>query len=68
MPPSPQSRRSRDAAEELRRAGDSMDAQAVGTEMHSLIRNLYPICRSITVEGLRQSLGILQRIAPLEVR
>ncbi len=29
--------------------------------MHGLVAELYPICRSITGEGLRQTLGILQR-------
>ena len=36
--------------------------------MHAVIRELYPICRSITGEGVRQSLRILQRIAPIAVR
>jgi len=58
----------RDAADALRRAADSLDARAVGAEMHVAIRELYPICRSITGEGLRNSLRVLQRIAPLELR
>ena len=36
--------------------------------MHSLAAELYPICRSITGDGLRQTLGILKRRVPLEVR
>jgi aminopeptidase-like protein len=51
----------------MRRAADSLDAR-VGAEMHAAVRELYPICRSITGEGLRQSLRILRRIAPLELR
>jgi aminopeptidase-like protein len=35
--------------------------------MYALIHELYPICRSITGDGLRRSLRILQRIAPLEL-
>lgn len=37
-----------------------------GTEMHQLITELYPICRSITGNGFRQSLQILQQHVPLE--
>jgi aminopeptidase-like protein len=57
----------RDAAADLRRAADSLDQRALGAEMHAAVRELYPICRSITGEGLRRSLRILQRIAPLEL-
>jgi len=32
-----------------------------------LVRELHPICRSLTGEGVRQTLEILQRWAPLEV-
>lgn len=35
--------------------------------MHALIAELYPICRSITGPGLRETLAILQRYLPLEV-
>lgn len=57
-----------DAAEDLRRAADGLDAATLGAELHALVRELYPICRSITGEGVRRSLRLLQRIAPLEVR
>jgi aminopeptidase-like protein len=43
------------------------DAHLLGREMHELMRELYPICRSITGEGVRQSLAILQRRIPLEI-
>lgn len=39
-----------------------------GREMHRLIAELYPICRSITGDGVRQTLAILGRSAPIEVR
>jgi aminopeptidase-like protein len=46
-------------------AGDDLD---VGGRMHRLIAELYPICRSITGDGFRQSLRLLQRHVPLEMR
>ena len=41
---------------------------AAAGAMHALMTKLYPICRSITGEGMRQTLRILQRDIPLEVR
>jgi aminopeptidase-like protein len=35
--------------------------------MHALIKELYPICRSITGEGLRATLRRLQQLVPLEL-
>ena len=42
-------------------------ATSRGEEMHALIRELYPICRSITGDGVRETLRILQRSLPLEI-
>jgi len=39
----------------------------VGQEMHQLMTELYPICRSITGNGVRQSLNIMSQHIPLEV-
>ena len=39
-----------------------------GREMHELAERLYPIPRSITGEGVRETLGILRASVPLEVR
>ena len=39
-----------------------------GQAMHGLIEELYPICRSITGEGLRATLRRLAEIVPLELR
>jgi aminopeptidase-like protein len=39
----------------------------IGSEMHGLMRELYPICRSITGNGVRQTLNILRRDIPLKV-
>ncbi len=44
-----------------------LDAPAVGREMHALVEDLYPICRSITGDGVRETLARLRRRVPLEV-
>jgi aminopeptidase-like protein len=38
-----------------------------GDEMYRLIRKLYPVCRSITGNGVRQTLDILHEYIPLTV-
>jgi aminopeptidase-like protein len=40
----------------------------IGAAMHGLARELYPICRSITGNGVRQSLEILRRVVDLTIR
>jgi aminopeptidase-like protein len=40
----------------------------VGGEMHALLARLYPICRSLSGDGVRQTLRILQDFIPLDVR
>jgi len=45
----------------------ALDPEALGVEIHALIRELYPNCRSITGDGLRQTLARLKREIPLEV-
>ncbi len=45
---------------------DPTDA-GVGEEMYSLAAELYPICRSITGNGVRRTLEILRRVIPLTV-
>ena len=47
-----------------RRGADDDPAAA----MFELIEQLYPICRSITGDGLRRSLGIIGQELPLELR
>jgi aminopeptidase-like protein len=48
-------------------AAPSTKVQAEGTAMIELIAELYPICRSITGDGLRRSLEILSRHLPLQM-
>lgn len=43
-------------------------APGLGEAMHSLVSELYPICRSITGEGVRQTLARVRDHIPLEVR
>lgn len=44
-----------------------MSEDAAGQEMYGLIEELYPICRSITGDGVRQTLERIGRIVPLDV-
>ena len=46
----------------------SFDPNQTGSTMYDLISELYPICRSITGNGVRQTLKILQQQIPLEIR
>src|SRR6476620_3542056 len=46
---------------------NTLDLQAAGLAIHALIRDLYPICRSITGDGNRQTLARLQKEIPIEV-
>ena len=39
----------------------------VGEEMYALIRDLFPICRSLTGDGVRETLRILRERIPLEI-
>ena len=40
----------------------------VGERMHRLMQELYPICRSITGEGVRQTLARIAEEIPLAIR
>jgi aminopeptidase-like protein len=44
------------------------DRTDIGVELHRLIADLYPICRSITGEGLRETLRAVGRLIPLTLR
>jgi dTDP-4-dehydrorhamnose 3,5-epimerase len=42
-------------------------AGGVGAEIHALVEDLFPICRSITGDGVRETLRRLSKLAPIEV-
>ena len=41
--------------------------EAYGQEMYSLVERLYPLCRSITGDGVRETLRIVDEYVPLDV-
>src|SRR5690606_1574702 len=43
------------------------DAAPERGELHALVARLYPICRSITGDGVRRTLRIISELAPLEI-
>jgi aminopeptidase-like protein len=45
----------------------STDLAAAGDRMYRLIADLYPICRSITGNGFRKTLGRIREHVPLEI-
>ena len=46
---------------------DFSDNTSVGDRMHALAARLYPICRSLTGDGVRKSLRVLGEMIPLAV-
>ncbi|KAB8333297.1 DUF4910 domain-containing protein [Scytonema tolypothrichoides VB-61278] len=46
---------------------ESEDDNDIGKELYQLICKLYPICRSITGNGVRETLKILKQHIPLEI-
>ena len=49
----------------LLRELDQEGAERVGQELHRFAAELYPICRSITGEGIRQTLAMIHDRVPL---
>lgn len=43
------------------------EAEQVGRQIYQLVSDLYPICRSITGNGVRETLAILQEHIPLQI-
>ncbi len=50
----------------LRQLGQE-DAAHIGQELHQFASELYPICRSITGNGVRQTLALIQGKVPLRI-
>jgi aminopeptidase-like protein len=44
-----------------------LDGETLGRQIHQCIADLYPICRSITGEGVRETLRRLQRLVPMAI-
>jgi aminopeptidase-like protein len=45
----------------------AIDRKHIGAELYGLIQRLYPICRSITGNGVRETLEILKQQIPLQI-
>jgi aminopeptidase-like protein len=52
---------------ELQRPVDQSEPIMDGFALHALVRDLYPIARSITGDGLRQTLSTISRHVPLAI-
>ncbi len=46
---------------------DQMDPVETGHELHCFVADLYPICRSITGDGIRDTLKRIQKLIPLQI-
>ncbi len=44
-----------------------MKIEKIGKEMHKLVRRMFPICRSITGNGVRETLKIIQEHIPIKI-
>jgi aminopeptidase-like protein len=51
----------------LLRQFDQKDLTELGQELHRFASDLYPICRSITGDGVRQTLAAVQKRIPLQI-
>lgn len=47
--------------------GGLLESVDVGDEIYSVIRELYPLCRSITGNGVRETLSIIKKQIPLQI-
>src|SRR5262245_31712320 len=45
--------------------GGAFESASIGSAMHSLVAELYPICRSITGDGVRRTLEIVGQHVPV---
>jgi aminopeptidase-like protein len=46
---------------------EQTDLTEIGRELHRFAAELYPICRSITGDGIRRTLGLIQKRIPLQL-
>jgi len=46
---------------------DTPETGLIGDQMYQLVEDLYPICRSITGDGVRETLARVSEILPLEI-
>ena len=46
---------------------DRIDRAVIGDSLHRFAAELYPICRSITGDGMRQTLAAIQQKIPLDI-
>jgi aminopeptidase-like protein len=53
---------------DMKAADIKIDMETIGGEMHRFITDLYPICRSLTGNGVRQTLGLIGQHIPLKIR
>src|ERR1700685_198381 len=51
----------------LRQELDASDSAKIGREMHAFASELYPICRSITGDGIRETLARIGQRIPLRL-
>jgi aminopeptidase-like protein len=49
----------------LRKPSETLLSGSIGKELHEFAAELYPICRSITGEGIRQTLDLIGQKVPL---
>lgn len=52
---------------ELVQQADQRDVAEAGHELHRFASELYPICRSITGDGIRRTLSLIQTRIPLKI-
>jgi aminopeptidase-like protein len=52
---------------EILKKFDELDSAKVGQDLHAFATELFPICRSITGNGIRQTLAMIQKQIPLQM-
>ncbi len=44
-----------------------LDFAPIGEQMYQLVETLYPICRSITGPGVRETMAHIQKLLPITI-